>query len=154
MLEILVYIFENYMEYDTNLRIPEEEVTTSLRGEGYFSRDIQQALAWLTTLNNPASTPFRPEHTFVMRHYSINEKCCFGKKGLAFLSYLQRTNIIDAATREVIIERAMALWRSQMPLRYLKWVTLIVLFSRNADRKNMLWMQDLILHDQKTQAIH
>lgn len=154
MLEILVYIFENYMGCDTHLRVPEEEVTTSLRGEGYFTRDIKEALNWLNALNSPTLAPFHPEHTFAMRHYSTKEHCCFGKKGIAFLTYLQRTNIIDAITREVIIERAMALWRSQMPLRYLKWVSLIVLFSRKADKINMMWMQDLILHHRQTQAMH
>lgn len=154
MLEILVYIFEHYMEYDTYLRVSEEEVTTSLRGKGYFSRDIQQALAWLTALNNPAPAAFHPEHTFAMRHYSANENACLGKKGLAFLAYLQRTDIIDAATREIIIERALALWSSHMPLRYLKWVAMIVLFSKKTDKKNMLWMQDLVLHNQKTKVIH
>lgn len=154
MLEILVYLFKNYMECDTQLCIPEEEATTTLRGAGYFKRDIQQALAWVSALNNPPPSAFHPEHTLVMRHYSVKEQCCLGKKGIAFLRYLQGNHIIDAPTRETIIERAMALWRSRIPFHYLKWVALMVLFNRKTDKKNIIWMQELVLHHRKTKAVH
>ena len=61
--------------------------------------------------------------------------------------YLEQLGILDPVTREVVIDRIMALDSREVDLPRIRWVVLMVLFSQ-PDKKSVLsLLQDMILAD-------
>jgi Smg protein len=58
--------------------------------------------------------------------------------------------VLDHTTREMVIDRAMALEGTEMDLDQLKWVILMVLFNQPGREAAFAWMEDLVLDDMTT----
>jgi Smg protein len=70
-----------------------------------------------------------------------------GVEGKGFLLYLEQLRILDPITREMVIDRIMALDSHDVDLGRIKWVVLMVLFSQPDKKSALSLLQDLILSD-------
>lgn len=149
MFEVLMYLFENYMDGSVNLNADQDTIVSELEQAGFHRSEIGRALDWLDGLSRvqedvSADARFTP-HAF--RHYAPEESERLGVEGIGFLLYLEQLSILDPVTREVVIDRLMALDRREIDLGRIKWVVLIALFNQPDKKSALSLLQDMILSD-------
>ena len=149
MFEILMYLFENYMEGGVALNADQDTIYSELEQAGFHRSEIGRALDWLDGLNRAQETvqssPYKPSHA--IRFYTQEECEQIATDGRGFLLYLEQLCILDSMTREVVIDRLMVLDRREIDLGRIKWVVLIALFNQPDKKSALSLLQDMILSD-------
>ncbi|MGH8402679.1 MAG: DUF494 family protein, partial [Gammaproteobacteria bacterium] len=64
-----------------------------------------------------------------------------------FMQYLENIGILEAAQREIVIDRIMALDGGEIDLEQVKWIILMVLFNRPGQEDAYSRMEDLVFDD-------
>ncbi|WP_372881944.1 DUF494 domain-containing protein [Psychromonas sp.] len=149
MFEIIMYLFESYMQVDQSIEIDAQEITDELLEEGFQRSDISKALAWLdnlTTLHeqNPQAETQLAKKTS-HRVYSTIEQQRLTQECRGFISYLDQADLLNTHTREVVIDCAMALDIEELSLHDLKWLTLMVLFNDPNSDDAFLQLESMLL---------
>ena len=149
MFEVLMYLFENYMDGSVSLNADQDTIVSELEQAGFNRSEIGRALDWLDGLNRVQETvQSGPQFTpHAIRHFSIEEGERLGLEGKGFLLYLEQLSILDPMTREVVIDRLMALEYREVDLGRIKWVVLIALFNQPDKKSALSLLQDMILSD-------
>ena len=149
MFEILMYLFENYMDGSVALNADQDTVVTELEQAGFSRGEIGRALDWLDGLNRVQETVQSGPHStpHAIRHYAPEECERIGIEGRGFLLYLEQLSILDTMTREVVIDRIMALDHREVDMGRIKWVVLIALFNQPDKKSALSLLQDMILSD-------
>lgn len=130
MFEIFVYLFENYFYVEA---CPEpDKLARKLSAAGFEDEEISEALSWLSGLQEAASTdyPLIESSAACLRIYDEEEEARLSAECRGFLLFLENAGALDATTREMIIERAMALPDLTLTLPRFKVIVLMVLWSR------------------------
>lgn len=149
MFEVLMYLFENYMDGSVALNVDQDTVKSELEQAGFTRNEIGRALDWLEGLARVQKTvQAGPQLTpHAIRHYAPEESELIGLEGKGLLLYLEQLSILDPMTREVVIDRLMALDHREVDLGRIKWVVLIALFNQPDKKSALSLLQDMILSD-------
>ncbi|MGD8429326.1 MAG: DUF494 family protein [Ectothiorhodospiraceae bacterium] len=152
--DVLMYLFENYF-YDEEVLHPDRDVLESELFEAGFSRpEIGKAFEWLDGLSdsrnhpNPGTSCGHSVRVFTDAEMSKLDRECRG-----FLLFLEQAGILTPASRELAIDRMMALDDEEIDLDTLKWIVLMVLFSQPGQEEAYAWMENLIF-DNPAQILH
>ncbi len=154
-LDILMHLFENYMD-DEQLAIQDQSsIKTDLHEAGFSTTGIQKALDWLADLANDQAklTQAPNSENPSIRVYSAYENQRLDGQCQGFLIFLENLGVLNAATRELVITRSFALEEDEVSLEQLKWVTLMVLFNQPGQEANFTWMEDLV-YETDNSTIH
>lgn len=155
VLDILIYLFENY--FDAELQSAPEPDRDTLKDEleraGFSEREVGRALEWLEQLcadpeRAGAIPPSRSIRVFDGREQARLDTECRG-----CILYLENIGILNAAQRELVIDRLLALDARQIDVEQVKWVVLMVLFSQPGQENALLRMEDLVF-DGRAEAVH
>lgn len=142
--DILMYLFEHYFHEPGDIDPSRSEIETELQGAGFNDDQIHKALNWIDALaENRELLPTCNPHGS-MRIYTPEEASRLDAECRGFLLFLEQTGILDASHREIVIERLMALEEDFIELDKLKWVVLMVLFSRPGQEEACAWMENLL----------
>lgn len=157
MFEIIVYLFESYIQIDQNVEINAQEVTDELLEEGFQKNDIIKALAWLDNLthlheHNPQSKTQLAKQTS-HRIYNPIEQQKLPHDCQAYIAYLEEAEILNTHSREVIIDCAMSLEVNVLQLDDLKWLILMVLYNDPNNEDAFLQLESMLL-DYEDGLIH
>lgn len=149
MFEILMFLFENYMDAGVALKMDNETILVELEKVGFDRFEINRALHWLDGLIQfQTSVISGPEFTTrAIRHYLPEEAERLGVSGRGLLLYLEQIGILDPLSREIAIDRVMALDSREVDLGRIKWVILMVLFNQPDKKSALTLMQEMILAD-------
>lgn len=148
MFEVLMFLFENYMDGNVTLKTDNHVVAIELERIGFDRYEIDRALDWLDGLNEFQQTvQSRSLSTKAIRHYLPEECERLGIEGRGFLLYLEQINILDPATREIVIDRVMAFDAREVDLGRIRWVVLMVLFNQPDKKLALSLLQNMILAD-------
>jgi Smg protein len=149
MFEVLMYLFENYMDGSVALNADQETILSELEQAGFNRNEIGRALDWLDGLNRVQETvKAGPNLTpQALRHYAPEECGRLSLEARGFLLYLEQLSILDPMTREVVIDRLMALDHREIDMGRIKWVVLIDLFNQPDKKSALSLLQDMILSD-------
>lgn len=149
MFEVLMYLFENYMDGSAALNADQDTIVNELEQAGFSRNEIGRALDWLDGLSRmQATVQSGPAFTaWAIRHYSMEECERLSLEGRGFLLYLEQLGILDPMTREVVVDRLMALDARDVDLGRIKWVVLIALFNQPDKKSALSLLQDMILSD-------
>lgn len=144
MIDILVYLFENYLPD----ACPEPEVLArKLSAAGFGSDDIAAALAWLDGLAGPeGGSCCLPALAGSVRIYDEEEQHRLPAACRGFIAFLEQNGAIDASLREAIIERALALPDDEIALDRLKVIVLAVIW-RYRHEVDALILEELLAED-------
>jgi Smg protein len=155
VLDILIYLFENY--FDAELELAPEPDRDTLKEEleraGFSEREVGRALEWLEQLcadpeRAGSIPPSRSIRVFDPREQARLDNDCRG-----YILYLENIGIVNAAQRELVIDRLLALDSRQIDIEQVKWVVLMVLFSQPGQENALLRMEDLVF-DGRAEAVH
>jgi Smg protein len=140
--DVLIYLFENYLDDDIELIPDSEGIKTELIQAGFKKTEVNTAFTWLETLVE--QSPIKPSIPSAFRIFSPQEEIKLDLECRDFLLFLERNAILNATTREIVIDRAMALENKNLTLLELKWTVLLVLLSQSDDDEAYCKMEDLI----------
>ena len=135
MIDILVYLFENY--YDFSAHPKPEALARKLSSIGFEEGEIKTALSLLSGLKNRHSLQFSCDRRS-LRIYSAREQRKFDLDCLSFIAFLESAGVITPPLRELIIERGMTLDDDPVPLSKFKIIVLMVLWSRDQDLEPLI----------------
>ena len=122
MFDVLMYLFETYIHTEAELRVDQDKLEQDLTDAGFDREDIYNALLWLEKLADYQEGLAEPmqlaSDPLSMRIYTRG-----------FLLFLEQIQVLNLETREMVIERVLALDTAEFDLEDLKWVILMVLFN-------------------------
>jgi len=155
VLDVLLYLFENYMVEDPEVRPDQDVLNAELVSAGFGQGEIGKAFDWLEDLSVMCDDT-QPEIDAALdggsvtgfRHLSHAELTRFGTEGYGLLILLESSGILDAPTRELVIDRVMALDSNQVDLDHVRWVIMMVLCSRpgsDEDPHVAAWVEELVM---------
>jgi Smg protein len=151
MFDILVYLFENYIHNESDIYVNHADLTKELSRAGFHDDDIFKALKWLDSLSALQESHVKPYLTkgtsTATRIYSSLELAKLEVECQGFLLFLEQVNVLDAVTREMVIDRVMDLDGNSISLEDLKWVVLMVLFNVPGRESAYAQMEDLIFDE-------
>jgi Smg protein len=140
--DVLIYLFENYLDDDIELIPDSEGIKTELIQAGFKKTEVNTAFIWLETLVEQST--IKPSIPSAFRIFSSREEIKLDLECRGFLLFLEHSAILNATTREIVIDRAMALENKNLTLLELKWTVLLVLLSQSDDDEAYCKMEDLI----------
>mgnify|MGYP001605078223 CR=1 FL=1 len=152
MFDVLVFLFENYLPG----AYPEPNaLARKLSAAGFDFDAITEALDWLAGLDRlPESSGFlcapRPGS---LRLYEEKEIAKLPADCRGFLVFLENAGGIDAAVREQIIERAMALEDATVTLSKLKVIVLMVVWRQQLPLDALVF-EELLAEEEDEPLLH
>ncbi len=152
MFDVLVYLYENYGALNA---CPDgDALTRKLAAAGFDAEEITDAIAWLQGLQRVTqeSQVVRAPAAGSSRVFAVFEANRLGNEAIGFLSFLETHGELTPAQREIVVERALAIDESPVPLAKLKVIVLMVLWSQQADI-DILLIEEL-LDDGEDRALH
>ncbi len=115
------------------MRVDQDKLTDDLTDAGFHREDIYNALNWLERLADYQDGLVAPillaNDPLSMRIYTEGENQRLDAECRGFLLFLEQIQVLSLETREMVIERVMALDTLEFDLEDLKWVVLMVLFN-------------------------
>jgi Smg protein len=150
VLDVLMYLFDNYIEEDIELNPDQESLKAQLKQAGFVDHQVDKAFNWLeglTLLKEDLETSSLTEDTPSLRMFSDIEIKKLNVECRGFLLFLEQAGVLDANDREHVIDRVMALDADGIDLRQLKWVILMVLSNQPGKEAAFAWMEDIVMDD-------
>jgi Smg protein len=138
MFDILVYLFNYY--YRTEAYPEPEQLALKLSAAGFEDDDISEALQWLDGLQTAGDvqSPLIAANNDSIRCYAAEELVRLDTECRGFLAFLESAGVLNPQTRELILERAMALSGHTVSLSRLKIIVLMVLWSRQQTMDSLI----------------
>jgi Smg protein len=149
MVDVLIYLYENYMDGEDRPPTDQGELEAELEQAGFTNDEIHKALTWLDGLAAGVETPACHAHPVSSFRVYTDEECAkLDLEARGFLHFLEQAGILDAASRELAVERALAIDHAQVGVDELKWVVLLVLMNRPGREDAYTQMEDLVYNDE------
>ena len=142
--DVLMYLFENYyMDEDSPVTPDRESVQQELSQAGFPTLEIDRAFLWMEGLASEPNPPDTQSDRSLRLFSSIEmdrlDTACRG-----FILFLEQMDVLTPASRELAIDRAMALENEDFDLEQLKWVILMVLINQPGEEAAYTWVEDLV----------
>lgn len=144
MIDILVYLFENYLPD----AYPEPEILArKLSAAGFEEEEITEALSWLDGLERSETVVEKLQDSRGgIRCYPEEETKRLPVECRGFIAFLEQAGTLGAELREIVIERALALSDREVPLSKLKVIVLVVLWRRQHEFDALI-LEELLSSD-------
>ena len=154
ILDVLMFIYRNYMDDDASFAKDMETVYSELKTVGFQMTDIEQAMQWLENLYALKVSLGKDDFTHSTRIYNDYECNKLPLAARQFLTHLEQIKVLDPATREIIIDRALAIHEGVISPSDVKWVALMVLFHLPEKKPELAWLENHILNDNLINQLH
>lgn len=140
--DVLMYLFENYMEEEIEIFPDTDVIRTELLEAGFQQLEVNKAFDWLESLN--LQELIQPSIAATFRIFCREEIEKLDIECRNLLMYLEQNGILNATNREIVIDRAMALDDEDFSLEKLKWITLMVLLCQPNEEIAFSRMEDFV----------
>jgi len=154
VLDVLMYLFETYVDADEEPEADTNELRDELSQAGFGDREIDRALDWLDDLtDHQDGLAFNAQTAHGTRIYNDFEHERLDSASRGYVTYLEQIGILSPPQREILIDRLLALESADIDVDQIKWVVLMVLFSQPGQELAYARMEDLVF-DESTGSIH
>lgn len=153
VVDVLMYLFENFIGEEPFISPESDIVIDKLEQLGFPQHEILKAFDWLEDLaiiQQDAEEDDNKNSSF--RVFSELEKELLDQECMGFLFFLEHSGILTAVTRELVLDRVIAL-DTQLEIEQLKWIVMIVLYSHPGEENAYAWMESLVF-DQIVDYMH
>ena len=153
MLEILIYLFENYPQVE--LAPDRDALALKLMAAGFNGDEIDHALDWFSDLStlNSAAYPDSLVTSRATRFYADVEQARLDTESQGLLMFLEQAGILNPLQREWVIDRVLALDEDDITPEKIKWIALMVLWSQNPNQDYLL-LEDMLFNDGNNLPVH
>lgn len=149
--DVLIYLFENYLADEIEMFSDADSIATELINAGFDQTEINKAFDWLESLSEEST--ITPTISSAFRIFSTQEKKALDLECRDFLLFLEHNQILTPDSREIVIDRAMALKNENITLDKLKWLVLMILLSQPDDETAFSRMEDIV-YDLTPASLH
>jgi Smg protein len=149
ILSVLMHIFRNYMNDSGDTTLSEDEIFQELMESGFAETEINYAIDWLKGLAAADETQLNSvkASSRSLRVFSPKECLQMSLECRGLLLNLEQIGILSAATREIVIDRLIALRTEGIDISLVKWVSLMVLFNQGDQESALEFMQYITLNE-------
>ncbi|MEX2480403.1 MAG: DUF494 domain-containing protein [Gammaproteobacteria bacterium] len=149
VIEILIYLFEHYIDDEIELDADRDRLKAELRSAGFEVGQVTKAFDWLQELavNRAFADDFPRAAQTSTRIYTADEQVKLDAECRGFMYFLEQANVLDGISRELVVDRVLALESDEIDIGQLKWIILMVLFNQPGQEQAFLWMEDLVMDD-------
>lgn len=153
VLDVLTYMFESYFE-EADAMFNRETLLEELIEVGFDHGNVEKAFNWLADLptsnddlqlTSPTHSTTRIFNSWEFKKLDLQCQGC--------LLELEQMGILTPASRELVIDRVMALEADEISIEQLRWVCLIVLYNLSGTDVPYNWLEDVIM-DLSSSHIH
>lgn len=163
MFEVLNYVCTHLWHDTGRPELPALE--QQLKRVGFSPDQVGEAMTWLSELQRAARGPqgnlldwpaqqamptATPSHS--LRVYTRHEQYRLGVSGLGLIHFLERVGALPMATREIVIERAVAARAAPLPLGDLK--TIVLMVYRSLGQQPDALILDELCQDHSARVAH
>jgi Smg protein len=154
VLDVLMYLFETYVDTDEEPEADQNELRDELSRAGFTDSEIERALDWLDGLtDHQESIAFHAQTSHGLRVYNDFEQERLDASCRGYIAYLEQIGILSPEQREILVDRLLALESGDIDVEQIKWVVLMVLFSQPGQELAYARMEDLVF-EESTGSIH
>lgn len=158
MLEVLIYLFENYIIDGDSFEPGQDELAQELVSAGFPDDEVSKAFVWLEGLlefceSDQSELTWQPQATSSIRFYTVAEAARLKSEGQSLLIRLVSAGLLDQLSRETVIDRVMALESTEVTFDHIKWVVLMVLSNRPGFAEIADWAE-MVVSEELLPAIH
>ncbi len=157
VLDVLVYLFQTFLdedrEHDKAAHSDRDFAQKELLEAGFPLSGINKAFAWMDDMAQRQTEGLVLADDRSIRLYSDQELTRLDAQCRGFLLHLEQGGILSPATRELVIDRVMALEDEDVDVEDLKWIVLMVLFNQPGHEDAYVWMENYVF-DNVTEYLH
>ena len=151
VLDVLMYLFETYIDAEEEPEPDQNELRDELSRAGFGDSEIDRALEWLDGLTeNHESFQYNPQTAHGTRIFNEVETARLDAGCRGFITYLEQIGILSPTQREILLDRLLALETPDIDVEQIKWVVLMVLFSQPGQELAYARMEDLVFDEGDT----
>jgi len=153
MFEVLVYMFENYI--DTHFRPDENTLSKELYAAGFDEEDINGAFSWFNQLElmTEQTTIYEKPNHVSTRIFMDDELKKITGESIGFILFLVQANILNSAQRELVLDLAMNLPQPEVSIEEMRWIVLMTTWGASKSgpdkTKEYLFIEDALLNKEK-----
>jgi Smg protein len=149
MVDVLIYLYENYMDGEGQPPVDQDLLEEELSEAGFSNAHINKALHWLDELAEGLDAPRSQavEAGRSMRIYNAVECERLDLAARGLLLFLEQIGILDPISRELVIERVLAIDHAFVAVDEVKWVVLLVLLNSPGQEDAFARMEEMIYDD-------
>ena len=149
VVDILIYLYENYMDSDPEATLSDQSlIQDELLQAGFTEQEVDRAFQWMDELILGQAPEGLQGHTGnATRVFTPEERDRLDTESRGLLIFLEQNNILDSASRELVIDRSLALGTHTIGVEELKWVVLMVLINQPGQESAFAQMEDLVYND-------
>ena len=147
VVDVLMFLFEEYLGDSNEAMDERNDMQVRLEEVGFQHQEIDQAFNWLEDLATLQDiSDYVPARTDSIRIFSDAEKNILDDESIGFLIYLEQSNILTPMTRELVLDRIMALGH-MLDIEQFKWIVMIVLHTHPGEENAFAWMEGLVFNE-------
>ena len=147
MLDLLIYLFENYISTKPKLNM--NAITVELEEAGFNNKDISSAFDWFNHLEKLSNGPELTNKNSI-RVLSHREYEKISKEGFTFLTFLLNAKILNPTEFEVILDQIMILNQKYINIDEMRWIVMMTLW-KSGKENSYLFVEDSLFHNKRTQ---
>jgi Smg protein len=140
--DVLMYLFENYMEDEIEMLPDSDVIRTELLEAGFETCEVNKAFDWLDSLS--LQRTIKPTVAPAFRIFCAQEIEKLDLECRNLIMFLEQNGILNSANREIVIDRAMALEDEEISMEKLKWIVLMILLSQPDEEIAFSRMEDIV----------
>ena len=141
VLDVLMFLFENYYGTEVHDADNQDTLREELTAAGFDDHEVSHAFNWLEALTLQREA--EPASGNAIRVYAREEMERLSTECRGFLHYLEGLGILSASSRELVIERLLAI-KDEIDLEKVKWVCLLVLVSQPGEEEGAWHLEDMV----------
>lgn len=154
VVDILIYLFENFMDADQSAKPDQSALQEELLQAGFTEMMVKKAFQWLDELALRQRSCQQSAHAEqAIRIYTTQEIIRLDTDCRGLLLFLEQTGILGQISRELVIERALALDTAHITVDELRWIVLLVLMNQPGQESAFARMEDMI-YNESLQYLH
>jgi Smg protein len=145
VLDVLMYLFENYQAGEFSDADNQATLRDELVAAGFPDEEVAHAFAWLDGLAQQRQLPLIFGPSGSIRVYAREELARLSSECRGFLLYLEQLGILGPQTRELVIDRLMAI-NDEIDLERVKWVCLLVLINQPEGEEAFASLEEMVYY--------
>ena len=147
MLDLLIYLFENYISTKPKLNM--NDITVELEEAGFNDKDISSAFDWFSHLEK-ISNGFELTNKYSLRVLSKKEYEKISSEAFTFLTFLLNAKILNSTEFEVILDQIMILNQKSINIDEMRWIVMMTLW-KSGKENSYLFVEDSLFQNKRTE---
>ncbi|RMG36928.1 MAG: DUF494 domain-containing protein [Gammaproteobacteria bacterium] len=146
LIDVLIYIYENYMDGEESVPVDQVTLEEELLQAGFQQGEVRKAFNWLDELawRQGSLIEYGNRPSLATRIFSSEEQQKMDLEIQGMLLTLEQSGILDPMSRELVIERCMAIETEELTTDDVKWVVLLVLLNQPGQENAFALMEELV----------